>query len=84
MAEQAKVYFADFRCPSWRENLPQKLARLIMTAGFGDQCQKLPFVYRKGDVFQSVDGLRVVRLIAIAYVFDLNDFHKTSIGNIVA
>ena len=32
----SKVYFADFRCPSWRENLPQKLARLIMTAGFGD------------------------------------------------
>ena len=22
----SKVYFADFRCPSWRENLPQKLA----------------------------------------------------------
>ena len=36
MAEKSKVYFADFRCPSWRENLPQKLARLIMTAGFGD------------------------------------------------
>ena len=36
MAEKAKVYFADFRCPSWRENLPQKLARLMMTAGFGD------------------------------------------------
>ena len=34
--EKAKVYFADFRCPSWRENLPQKLARLMMTAGFGD------------------------------------------------
>ena len=33
MAEKSKVYFADFRCPSWRENLPQKLARLIMTAG---------------------------------------------------
>ena len=32
----SKVYFADFRCPSWRENLPQKLARLMMTAGFGD------------------------------------------------
>ena len=29
----SKVYFADFRCPSWRENLPQKLARLMMTAG---------------------------------------------------
>ena len=36
MAEKSKVFFADFRCPSWRENLPQKLARLIMTAGFGD------------------------------------------------
>ena len=36
MSEMSKVYFADFRCPSWRENLPQKLARLIMTAGFGD------------------------------------------------
>ena len=35
MAETSKVYFTDFRCPSWRENLPQKLARLIMTAGFG-------------------------------------------------
>ncbi len=34
--EKAKVYFADFRCPSWRENLPQKLARLMMTAGFDD------------------------------------------------
>jgi len=34
--EKSKVYFADFRCPTWRENLPQKLARLIMTAGFGD------------------------------------------------
>lgn len=32
----SKVYFADFRCPTWRENLPQKLARLMMTAGFGD------------------------------------------------
>ena len=32
----SKVYFADFRCPSWRENLQQKLARLMMTAGFGD------------------------------------------------
>lgn len=32
----SKVYFADFRAPSWRENLPQKLARLMMTAGFGD------------------------------------------------
>ena len=29
----SKVYFADFRAPSWRENLPQKLARLMMTAG---------------------------------------------------
>ncbi len=36
MAETSKVYFADFRCPSWRENLTQKLARLMMTAGFGD------------------------------------------------
>ena len=36
MSETSKVYFADFRCPSWRENLPQKLARLMMTAGFGD------------------------------------------------
>ena len=36
MAERSKVYFADFRCPSWRENLPQKLARLMMTAGFGN------------------------------------------------
>ena len=35
MAEKSKVYFADFRCPSWRENLPQKLARLMETAGFG-------------------------------------------------
>ena len=36
MSETSKVYFADFRCPSWRENLPQKLARLMMTAGFGN------------------------------------------------
>jgi len=36
MAEKSKVYFADFRCPSFRENLPQKLARLIMTAGFDE------------------------------------------------
>ena len=36
MAEKSKVYFADFRAPSWRENLPQKLARLMETAGFGD------------------------------------------------
>jgi len=36
MSEKSKVYFADFRCPTWRENLPQKLARLIMTAGMGD------------------------------------------------
>ena len=35
MSEKSKVYFADFRCPSWRENLPQKLARLMETAGFG-------------------------------------------------
>ena len=32
----SKVYFADFRCPSWRENLQQKLARLMKTAGMGD------------------------------------------------
>lgn len=36
MTERSKVYFTDFRCPSWRENLLQKLARLMMTAGFGD------------------------------------------------
>jgi len=36
MSEQSKVYFADLRCASWRENLTQKLARLMMTAGFGD------------------------------------------------
>lgn len=36
MAEASKVYFADFRAPSWRENLPQKLARLLCTAGFAD------------------------------------------------
>ena len=36
MSEKSKVYFADFRCRSWRENLTQKLARLMMTAGFGD------------------------------------------------
>ena len=36
MSEKSKVYFADFRCPSFRENLLQKLARLMMTAGFGD------------------------------------------------
>jgi len=34
MAEKAKVYFADFRCPSWKENLPQKLKRLMGAAGF--------------------------------------------------
>ena len=33
MEEKAKVYFADFRA-DWRENLPQKLARLMRTAGF--------------------------------------------------
>ena len=33
MEEKAKVYFADFRA-DWRENLPQKLARLVRTAGF--------------------------------------------------
>ena len=32
----SKVYFADFRAPSWRETLPQKFARLIMAAGFDD------------------------------------------------
>ena len=31
MAEKSKVYFADFRCPTFRENLPQKFARLLMT-----------------------------------------------------
>ncbi|MEG1658819.1 MAG: DUF362 domain-containing protein [Oscillibacter sp.] len=36
MSEASKVYFADFRAPSWRENLPQKLARLLCTAGMGD------------------------------------------------
>ena len=36
----SKVYFADFRCPSWRENLPQKLARLMMTAGTGRNTRK--------------------------------------------
>ena len=36
MSNTSKVYFTDFRCPSFRENLQQKLARLIMTAGFGD------------------------------------------------
>ena len=36
MSGTSKVYFADFRCPSWRENLTQKLARLMMTAGFGE------------------------------------------------
>ncbi|MCI9120881.1 MAG: DUF362 domain-containing protein [Oscillibacter sp.] len=35
MAEKAKVYFADFRT-TLHENLPQKLARLMMTAGFGE------------------------------------------------
>ena len=35
MSEKSKVYFADFRCFPMRENLPQRLARLIMTAGFG-------------------------------------------------
>ena len=29
----SKVYFTDF-CTGGRETLPQKLARLIMTAGF--------------------------------------------------
>ena len=32
----SKVYFADFRAPSWRETVPQKFARLIMTAGFDE------------------------------------------------
>ena len=36
MAEKSKVYFADFRAPTFRENLPQKLSRLIMTAGIGE------------------------------------------------
>ena len=36
MSGCSKVYFADLRCLSWRENLTQKLARLMMTAGFGD------------------------------------------------
>ena len=36
MSEKSKVYFADFRAPTFRENLTQKLARLMMTAGFGD------------------------------------------------
>ena len=36
MAEKSKVYFADFRAPTFRENLPQKLSRLMMTAGIGD------------------------------------------------
>ena len=36
MSEKANVYFADFRAPTFRENLPQKLARLMMTAGFGE------------------------------------------------
>jgi len=44
MAERSKVYFADFRCPSWRENLPQKLKRLMMTAGFGDMDLEDKFV----------------------------------------
>ena len=35
MSEKSKVYFADFRCFPMRENLPQMLARHIMTAGFG-------------------------------------------------
>jgi len=33
MAEKAKVYFADFRT-TWRENLPQKLERLLHASGF--------------------------------------------------
>ena len=36
MTEKSKVYFADFRAPTFRENLPQKLSRLMMTAGIGD------------------------------------------------
>ena len=36
MAEKSKVYFADFRAPTFRENLPQKLSRLMVTAGIGD------------------------------------------------
>ena len=57
--EKAKVYFADFRCPSWRENLPQKLARLMMTAGFGDidmdgkyVAIKMPVSYTHLDVYK--------------------------------
>ena len=85
--------FVVFRVMTENENVARtrqkKPVKMLRKRGFSaavcaDQCQKLPFVYRKGDVFQSVDGLRIVRLIAIAYVFDLNDFHKTSIGNIVA
>ena len=33
MSTPSKVYFTDFRAPSWRENLPQKLRRLLITAG---------------------------------------------------
>ena len=44
MSEKSKVYFADFRCPSWRENLPQKLARLMMTVGFGDVAMEGKYV----------------------------------------
>jgi uncharacterized Fe-S center protein len=47
MAQKAKVYFTDFRAPSWRENLPQKLARLMMTAGFGDIDMEGKFVVIK-------------------------------------
>lgn len=32
----SKVYFADFRAKSFRENLQQKLTRLMKTAGMGD------------------------------------------------
>ena len=35
MSEKSKVYFADLRA-TFRENLPQKFARLLMTAGLGD------------------------------------------------
>ena len=36
MAEKSKVYFGDFRAPTFRENLTQKLSRLILTAGIDD------------------------------------------------
>ena len=36
MSERSKVYFGDFRAPTFRENLTQKLARLILTAGIDE------------------------------------------------